>query len=232
MLSNHFQQLHAILIDEASLVGSTTLYQIDKRLRQILHTPTLYFGNVDMIFLGDLYQAQPVRDSLIFENPKVKKNTVPYDFWNEKIKCYQLHTTIHQKNTCFVNVLNKMRLNQQSKKDIAYINDHCHRPPPLDPLFPYIFYRNKDVHNHNAKMLSLVDGGQITLSAIDEHGSIAKCFAFQKTRSLPSTIIVKRNMLVELYAGNYNTDDGLVNGVEVIFKRYTNTNNGLDIVWI
>jgi hypothetical protein len=79
-LSNHFQQLHAILIDEASLVGSTTLYQIDKRLRQILHTPTLYFGNVDMIFSGDLYQAQPVRDSLIFENPKVNKNKIPYDF--------------------------------------------------------------------------------------------------------------------------------------------------------
>ena len=39
-------------------------------------------------------------------------------------------------------------------------------------------------------------------------------------------------MLVELYARNYNTDDGLVNGVEGIFKRYTNTNNGLDIVWI
>jgi hypothetical protein len=39
-------------------------------------------------------------------------------------------------------------------------------------------------------------------------------------------------MVVELYVGNYNIDDGLVNGVEGNFKRYTNNNNGLDIVWI
>ncbi len=31
-LSKHFQQLCVRLIDEASLVGATTLYQIDKRL--------------------------------------------------------------------------------------------------------------------------------------------------------------------------------------------------------
>ena len=39
-------------------------------------------------------------------------------------------------------------------------------------------------------------------------------------------------MLVELYAGNYNTNDGLVNGAEGIFKSYSSNNNRPDIVWI
>ena len=39
-------------------------------------------------------------------------------------------------------------------------------------------------------------------------------------------------MLVELYAGNYNTNDGLVNGAKGIFKSYSSNNNRPDIVWI
>jgi hypothetical protein len=67
-----------------------------------------------------------------------------------------------------MNALNIMILNNQSDKDITYINDHFHISSPLDPLFPYISYRNKDVQSHNAKVLSLVHEEQIMLRAIDE----------------------------------------------------------------
>ena len=186
-----------------------------------------------MIFSGDLYQTNPVRDSLIFENPKINKNTIPYDFWPEKIKCYQFHTAMRQKDPLFIDVLNRMRLNMQTDQDIAYVNNNCYRIPPLGLVFPYIFYRNKDVHIHNAKMLSLTKGEQIMLVAIDNYEILGlSYFAFDKAISLPSTITVKQNMLVELYAGNYNTNDGLVNGVEGIFKSYSSNNNRPDIVWI
>lgn len=232
-LSKHFQQLCVILIDEASLVGATTLYQIDKRLRKILHTPTSYFGNVDMIFSSDFYQANPVRDSLIFENPKINKNTIPYNFWLDKIKFYQLHIEMRQKDPLFIDVLNRMRLNMQTDQDIAYVNNNYYRIPPLSPVFPYIFYRNKYVHIHNAKMLSLTKGEKIMLVAIDNYeipGS--SYFSFDREISFPSTITVKQNMLVELYGGNYNTNHGLVNGAEWIFKSYSSNNNRHDIVWI
>lgn len=68
-LSKNFEQLHVVLIDEASLVGATTPYHIDKRLSQIVHKATSYFFNVDLILSGDLYQVGLVKDSLIFENP-------------------------------------------------------------------------------------------------------------------------------------------------------------------
>ena len=125
-----------MLIDEASLVGSTFLYQIDKRLREIKHSPITYFGNVNMIFCGDLYQAQPVKDSLIFETPILNKQKLSYNFWQEKVKCYELHMPMRQKDENFIRILNKMRLNEQSNEDIEYINHHFYGSPPLDPLFP------------------------------------------------------------------------------------------------
>ena len=54
-LSKNFQKLRVVLIDEASPVGATTLYQVNKQLRKNLDTPTSYFVNVDMIFSGNIY---------------------------------------------------------------------------------------------------------------------------------------------------------------------------------
>ena len=65
-LGKLYQELRVVLIDEASLIGSCFLYCIDDRLRNMKHAQTKYFGNIDMIFCGDLYQAQPIQDSLIF----------------------------------------------------------------------------------------------------------------------------------------------------------------------
>jgi hypothetical protein len=48
---------------------------------------------------------------------------------------------------------------------------------------------------------------------------------------LHSTIHIKRNMLVELCVGNYATYDGVVNGVDDIFKAST-TYCGKIIIWI
>ena len=65
-LSKLCDELQLVFIDESSLIGSRFLYSIDNRLRNIKHVHTKYFGDIDMIFCGDLYQAQPIQDSLIF----------------------------------------------------------------------------------------------------------------------------------------------------------------------
>ena len=48
--------------------------------------------------------------------------------------------------------------------------------------------------------------------------------------NLPSTILLKKNMLIELIGGNYAVEDGLVNGVEGVFRFYTTRK--IDIVWV
>jgi hypothetical protein len=79
-LSKIYEEPKLFFIDEASLIGSRFLYSIDNQIRSIKHVQTKYFGNIDMIFCVDLYQAQPIQDSLIFEQPIVNMETMTQVF--------------------------------------------------------------------------------------------------------------------------------------------------------
>jgi hypothetical protein len=223
-LSKLYDELQLVFIDEASLIGSRFLYSIDNRLRNIKHVHTKYFGDIDMIFCGDLYQAQPIQDSLIFEQPTVNMQTMTHDFWKDNIKCFELHTTMRQTNETFIAILNRMRTNNQTCDDLTYINSSCMRPAPTDPTFPYLFYKNKDVAMHNKYMLSLMPGNDIIINSIDleedNHGNVP---CHQHTTTLPLQLVLKLDMLVEIYACNYDSQDGLVNGADGILKAYTKT---------
>jgi len=43
----------------------------------------------------------------------------------------------------------------------------------------------------------------------------------------PITILLTHNILVELIGGNYDIKDGIVNGVEGIFRQSTTVENGV-----
>ena len=82
-------------------------------------------------------------------------------------------------------------------------------------------------------MLSQVDEELIILQAIDEVANNQENFpAYEKTVTLPSKILVKRNILVELYAGNYNIEDGLVNGADGAIRSYSYGKKEMDVIWI
>jgi hypothetical protein len=103
---------------------------------------------------------------------------------------------------------------------------------PNDPTFPYLFYKNKDVAMHNKKMLMLMPGKEIIINAIDENEENNGNFpTHQHTAILPSHLLIKLNMLVEMYACNYDAADGLVNGADGIVKAYTHTDK-VDVLWI
>jgi hypothetical protein len=79
-LSKLYEELQLVFIDEESLIGSRFFYSNDNRLRSTKHVQTKYFGNIDMILCGDLYQAHPIQYSLIFKQPIVNMETVTHDF--------------------------------------------------------------------------------------------------------------------------------------------------------
>ncbi len=109
-----------------------------------------------MIFFGDLYQVQPVQGSLIFEQLIGNKQTIPYDFWQENVKYYELCITMRQTYENCISILNRMRTNTQTEYGLTYLNTNCIIPTPLNPIFPYLFYKNKDVSFHNKKMFSII----------------------------------------------------------------------------
>jgi len=155
-----------------------------------------------------------------------------HEFWKDNTKLFELHATMRQTNEKFIAVLNRMQTNNQTLDELTYINSSCMRPTPTGPTFPYLFYKNKDVTMHNKYMLSLMPGNEIIIRMIDleehNHGNV-QCHQHKTT--FPLQIILKLDVLVEIYAHNYDSQDGLVNGADGILKAYTNTDK-VDVLWI
>ena len=162
----------------------------------------------------------------------MNKQQIEYDFWEENVKFYDFHTTRRQTNEQLISTLNRIHINSQTKEDSQYLNRNCVRSAPNDPTFPYLFYRNKDIAIDNKKMLSIVPGDEIIINAIDnleENHSNVHCHLH--TTTLPLQIVLKLNMLVKIYVGNYYSQDGLINGADGIMKAYTNIKE-LDVIHI
>ena len=106
----------------------------------------------------------------------------------------------------FVSILNRIWTNTQTKADIAFLNRIFHRQARQDPTFPYLFYRNKDVEEHDKKMLCVVQTTSYTLISIYKLTN-----NIWKKMHLSSTIELKNNMLVEMVGSNYAIDNSLVN---------------------
>jgi hypothetical protein len=62
----------------------------------------------------------------------------------------------------------------------------------------------------------------------DNHGDMP---CHQHTTTLPLLLVLKMDMLVEIYACNYDSQDGLVNGADGVVKAYTKKNS-TDVLWI
>ncbi len=126
----------------------------------------------------------------------------------------------------FIQTLNKFRTITKNTKDIQFINLICNRHLPNNFTIPYLFYRNKLVQKHNENVFTKTLGPTFIFKAMDiNHQSCPPTYKLlndlNKIVGLHSTIHIKGDMLVELCANNYVTFDGLVNGVDGIFKAST-----------
>jgi ATP-dependent DNA helicase PIF1 len=132
------RQLDTIIIDEVSMVRADVMDGIDHSLR--LHRKNnAPFGGVQMIFFGDLHQLLPAvtRDltgyfhsrfgGLCFFNARV--------FDHIALTCIQLQTIFRQKDETFKQLLNSLRENNITDKQLALLNTRCipgHTPTPGD----------------------------------------------------------------------------------------------------
>jgi hypothetical protein len=149
---------------------------------------------------------------------------VMHDFWKDNIKFFELHTTMRHTDETFISILNRMQTYNQTHDDLTYINSRCMRPASIDPTFPYLFYTNRDVVIHNRYMLLLMPGDDIIINSIDvEEYNLGNVPCHEHTITFPFKLVLKLDMLVEIYAHKYDSQDGLVNGADEILKGYTKT---------
>lgn len=149
------QELELLVIDEVSMVRADMLDAIDVVLRHFRRKPTLPFGGVQMLFIGDLFQLppvvkneewellQPYYKSSFFFDAEVIQQTPPV--YIELKKIYR------QTDTLFINLLNNVRNNTCTQQDIELLNSHYQSnfsPPKGDN------YITLTSHNYLAKKIN------------------------------------------------------------------------------
>lgn len=121
-----FRDLELLVIDEVSMVRADTLDALDAVLRYVRRRQHKPFGGVQVLFIGDLFQLPPVMPdgewSLLREY-----YSSPFFFHSKVIQqlepvYIELKKIYRQSDEQFISILNRVRVNEVTKEDLAILN--------------------------------------------------------------------------------------------------------------
>ena len=120
--------LDMLVIDEISMVRSDLLDAIDNVLRRY-RDPTLPFGGVQLLMIGDLHQLTPVVTPRDEELLRPYYDT-PYFFGSHALQqtsyvTIQLTHVYRQQDQAFIDILNHVRDGVPTAEDLARLNARC-----------------------------------------------------------------------------------------------------------
>lgn len=165
--------LSALVIDEVSMVTPDLVDCISNTLKQVRRDPHP-FGGVPVIFVGDLLQLPPV-----VTNPQVAKYyTDRYRssyffsadiFGDTKLVSVELTTVFRQKGREFVDLLDRIRLNDDHREAVARINRDCFldRESNAEPSL-FLVPTNASARAINTQNLNALQAPLFTFDAIIE----------------------------------------------------------------
>ena len=122
------RNMDVLVIDEISMVRCDVLDAIDTLLRSARRRHNIAFGGVQMLFIGDLNQLPPVAKNDEWQLLS-QYYTSPY-FFDSKVMadghpiCIEFTKIYRQKESSFIELLNKVRNNALAPKDIALLNNN------------------------------------------------------------------------------------------------------------
>lgn len=225
-LRSKLSHLVLLIIDEVSMVGSNMLLEIHKRLQQIKAVlPSVMFGGVSILAVGDLYQLPPVGQAPIF-SPVSDSYACLYQsgsLWIDSFQMIELDEIMQQRDdSAFCELLCRVRTAECTDADLAVLKSR--ETNSLMPDYPnhalHVYRTNVDVDERNSIMLSALppDSQQYSIQAND-------AIAGQTNHIDLSTLSNKRSdtgglhSVLKLAIGarvmlttNVDVSDGLVNG--------------------
>lgn len=116
-----------IIIDEVSMVRCDVMDAIDRTLRRALQT-TAPFGGIQMVFIGDLFQLEPVVTEE--DRPILRElyETEEFHFFNawsidrHSIPKIELNRMYRQQDNWFIDLLGRVREGHQTASDMEALN--------------------------------------------------------------------------------------------------------------
>lgn len=129
--SNKYDVIHAldtIIIDEVSMASADLIDAIDTSLRLNTGNQGQPFGGKQMIFIGDVFQLEPVSREQSPRQDFIKKMYKSVYFFNAhvfkrfSIKRVELKRIYRQTEDTFMSLLSRVRVGSVTREDIAVLN--------------------------------------------------------------------------------------------------------------
>ena len=124
--------IDVLILDEVSMLRCDILDMIDAKLQSAKGNKQ-YFGGVQVIAFGDLYQLPPIASNPVEMHFVMHKYGTLFFFGaagSLGFKKIELKTVLRQKDDSFIRILNHIR--EGNAEDIDFINRKCLKPAPED----------------------------------------------------------------------------------------------------
>ncbi len=113
---------------------------IDYGLYVIIQLYNEFISELDVIMIGDFYEALPIQDSWIFKITNTF-NIIAISYWSKYVQCYKLQV-MWQNNIDSINILNRFWTTSQTIGNIKFMNNNYYKMPSMGNALPYLFYTN------------------------------------------------------------------------------------------
>lgn len=167
-------EVELIIIDEISMVRADTIDCIDRILRVYSQNTRLPFGGKQLLFVGDVFQLEPVVPSdqreilsLFYASPFFFSARV---FKEINLVPIELQKVYRQKDPVFIRVLDRIRNNSATPEDLNILNARVSPSfsPQDEDLYITLATRRDQVDYINEKKLAELPGDEfISKGTID-----------------------------------------------------------------
>ncbi|HEX8514558.1 MAG TPA: AAA family ATPase [Bacteroidia bacterium] len=208
--------MDTLIIDEISMVRADIIDGIDHSLRKNGGNPNLPFGGKQVIFVGDIFQLEPVTLKNSGEQKIINEIYPSAYFYNAKVFessplfTIELKKVYRQSDPSFINLLDKVRVKETTQLDIDKINSR-------------VFSEQQLIHNEFA----------ITLTTKNDLADAVNSRKLEELQTHPFKYIAE--ISGEFEENKYPTEPELIlkEGAQVIFikndaeKRWVNGTIGV-----
>lgn len=166
------ENIDMVIIDEVSMVRSDLMDGIDYALRLNRGKMKTPFGGIQMVFFGDLFQLSPVVENEARQLLEDRYSS-PYFFsanvFNDcNIKAIELSIIYRQKDSSFMELLNRVRNKEHTKEDLDTLNKRVQKDIEVSKKDATVILTttNSLANAINQDRLSKLPGKEITYEAM------------------------------------------------------------------
>lgn len=158
------KEVELIIIDEISMVRADIIDCVDRILRVFSGNMRLPFGGKQLLFVGDVFQLEPVVPSdqkeilsLFYASPFFYSARV---FSEINLVPIELQKVYRQNDEVFIQVLDRIRSNMAQRADLDVLNARCFPrfEPQNDDMYITLATRRDQVDYINEKKLAELPG--------------------------------------------------------------------------